>query len=71
LARKALVDKFTPKMYSGEWGGGGREQCLTEPNAEVRFSDLSTSAQPTDQEGVYLIKARKIYISCGDHDAVD
>ncbi len=65
---KALVEKFTPKMYSGEWQG---TMALTEPDAGSSLSDLSTSAQPTDQEGVYLIKGQKIYISCGDHDAVD
>jgi alkylation response protein AidB-like acyl-CoA dehydrogenase len=64
----ALVEKFTPKMYSGEWQG---TMALTEPDAGSSLSDLSTSAQPTDEEGVYLIKGQKIYISCGDHDAVD
>jgi alkylation response protein AidB-like acyl-CoA dehydrogenase len=64
----ALVEKFTPKMYSGEWQG---TMALTEPDAGSSLSDLSTSAQPTDQEGVYLIKGQKIYISCGDHDAAD
>lgn len=65
---KALVEKFTPKMYTGEWQG---TMALTEPDAGSSLSDLSTSAHPTSQEGIYLIKGQKIYISCGDHDAVD
>lgn len=64
---KDLIEKFTPKMYSGDWQG---TMALTEPDAGSSLSDLTTSAQPTNQAGVYLIKGQKIYISCGDHDAV-
>jgi len=65
---KELIEKFTPKMYTGEWQG---TMALTEPDAGSSLSDLSTSAQPTEKEGIYLIKGQKIYISCGDHDGVD
>ncbi|MFN3850965.1 MAG: acyl-CoA dehydrogenase [Spirosomataceae bacterium] len=61
-----LIDTFIPKMFSGEWQG---TMALTEPNAGSSLSDITTSAEPTDQEGVYKIKGQKIFISCGDHDA--
>lgn len=65
---KALIDTFTPKMYSGEWQG---TMALTEPNAGSSLSDITTSAEPTDQEGIYKLKGQKIFISCGDHDVCD
>ncbi|UTA68598.1 acyl-CoA dehydrogenase [Emticicia sp. 21SJ11W-3] len=61
-----LIDTFTPPMYSGEWQG---TMALTEPNAGSSLSDISTSAEPTEQAGVYNLKGQKIFISCGDHDA--
>ncbi len=63
-----LIEKFTPNMYSGDWQG---TMALTEPDAGSSLSDLSTTAFPTDQSGVYLIKGQKIYISAGDHDACE
>jgi alkylation response protein AidB-like acyl-CoA dehydrogenase len=66
FASKELNDTFCPKLYSGEWQG---TMALTEPDAGSSLSDLSTSAEPTAQEGIYAIKGQKIYISCGDHDA--
>lgn len=65
---KALMETFTPKMYSGEWQG---TMALTEPNAGSSLSDITTLAEPTEQEGVYKLKGQKIFISCGDHDACD
>jgi butyryl-CoA dehydrogenase len=65
---QALIDTFTPKMYSGEWQG---TMALTEPNAGSSLSDITTTAEPTEQEGVYKLKGQKIFISCGDHDACD
>lgn len=63
-----LIDKFTPNMYNGIWQG---TMALTEPDAGSSLSDLSTTAYPTEQEGVFKIKGQKIYISCGDHDACE
>lgn len=63
-----LISKFTPNMYSGLWQG---TMALTEPDAGSSLSDLSTAAFPTEKKGVYKIKGQKIYISCGDHDAVE
>ena len=65
---KQLIDTYTPLMYSGAWQG---TMALTEPDAGSSLSDISTSAEPTDEEGVYKIKGQKIYISCGDHDACE
>ena len=63
-----LIDTFTPKMYSGKWQG---TMALTEPDAGSSLSDISTSAEPTDVDGVYKLKGQKIYISAGDHDACE
>jgi alkylation response protein AidB-like acyl-CoA dehydrogenase len=63
-----LKETFTPKMYTGEWQG---TMALTEPDAGSSLSDISTTAEPTENEGVYKIKGQKIYISAGDHDGCD
>lgn len=63
-----LKTTFLPKMFSGEWQG---TMALTEPGAGSSLSDITTSAEPTDREGIYKIKGQKIFISCGDHDACD
>jgi len=62
-----LIHTYTPKMFSGEWQG---TMALTEPQAGSSLSDVTTSAEPTGSE-YYLIKGQKIFISGGDHDAVD
>lgn len=64
---KELIDKFVPKMLSGEWGG---TMCLTEPQAGSSLSDVKTGASP-NQDGTFQIKGQKIFISGGDHEAVD
>ncbi len=63
-----LVQRFTPDMYAGRWQG---TMALTEPDAGSSLSDISTSAEPTDKPGEYRIRGQKIYISAGDHDAVE
>ncbi|MEY3422002.1 MAG: hypothetical protein RIR48_2302 [Bacteroidota bacterium] len=62
-----LKQKFVPKMLSGHWGG---TMALTEPQAGSSLSDIVTSATPI-QEGMFKIKGQKIFISGGDHEAVD
>ncbi len=62
-----LIDTYIPKMFSGEWQG---TMALTEPDAGSSLSDITTMAIPTD-EGHYKITGQKIFISTGDHDAVD
>ena len=68
-----LKETFTPKMYTGEWQG---TMALTEPDAGSSLSDITTTAEPTENDaecrpGVYKIKGQKIYISAGDHDGCD
>ena len=62
-----LQETYIPKMMAGEWGG---TMCLTEPHAGSSLSDIITTATPTE-EGHYLIKGQKIWISGGDHQYVD
>jgi butyryl-CoA dehydrogenase len=64
---KALYDTFVPRMYAGKWQG---TMALTEPEAGSSLSDITTMAEPLD-EGYYLIKGQKIFISAGDHDGVE
>ena len=54
-------------MYRGDWQG---TMALTEPQAGSSLTDITTSATPTEG-GSYKIKGQKIYISGGDHTAVE
>ena len=62
-----LKDTYIPNMYSGAWQG---TMALSEPGAGSSLSDIVSTATPT-AEGHYLIRGQKIFISCGDSDAVD
>jgi alkylation response protein AidB-like acyl-CoA dehydrogenase len=64
---KALYDAYVPKMRSGQWQG---TMALTEPEAGSSLSDIITSAEPTDK-GYYKMRGQKIFISAGDHNAVE
>ena len=64
---KELFDTYVPNMYAGKWQG---TMALTEPEAGSSLTDITTTAEPTDQ-GYYLIKGQKIFISAGDHDGVE
>ncbi|MEN9612231.1 MAG: hypothetical protein RLZZ628_3045 [Bacteroidota bacterium] len=64
----ALKQQFVPKMHSGEWQG---TMALTEPQAGSSLSDVIATAEPTEIAGTYRIKGQKIFISGGDHDAVE
>lgn len=68
FGKQSLIDAYVPMMLSGKWGG---TMALTEPQSGSSLSDLTTSATPTDEEGTYLIKGQKIFISGGDHEGVD
>ncbi len=59
-----LTQTYVPRMMTGEWAG---TMCLTEPQAGSSLSDVTTSASPTE-EGHYMIKGQKIFISGGDHE---
>jgi alkylation response protein AidB-like acyl-CoA dehydrogenase len=67
FGNQQLKSAYIPKMYSGEWQG---TMALTEPQAGSSLGDITSAAEPTD-DGYYKIKGQKIYISGGDHDAVD
>ena len=58
-----LKERFMTKMYAGEWTG---TMALTEPQAGSSLGDITSSATPTD-DGYYLIKGSKIFISGADH----
>ena len=59
-----LKATYIEKMLLGQWGG---TMCLTEPQAGSSLSDITTKAIHTDQ-GHYLLKGQKIFISGGDHE---
>ena len=67
FAAPELTASFTPLMYAGRWQG---TMALTEPDAGSSLSDITTSAEPTE-DGYYRMRGQKIYISSGDHDACD
>ncbi|MBK9733738.1 MAG: acyl-CoA dehydrogenase [Saprospiraceae bacterium] len=62
-----LKKKFIPNMIAGKWGG---TMALTEPQSGSSLSDIITSAKLAE-EGYYLIKGQKIFISGGDHQGVE
>ena len=62
-----LKERFMSRMYGGEWTG---TMALTEPHAGSSLGDLKTTATPTD-DGHYLIKGSKIFISGADHQLAD
>jgi butyryl-CoA dehydrogenase len=63
----ALKETYIPKMYAGKWQG---TMALTEPQAGSSLSDIATLAEPAD-EGYYLLKGQKIFISASDHDGAE
>jgi butyryl-CoA dehydrogenase len=62
-----LKQRFMAPMYAGEWTG---TMALTEPHAGSSLGDITTSATPSD-EGYYLIKGSKIFISGADHQVAE
>ncbi|MBN1635143.1 MAG: acyl-CoA dehydrogenase, partial [Deltaproteobacteria bacterium] len=62
-----LKDAYLEKLFSGDWQG---TMALTEPQAGSSLTDITTTAEPTDN-GCYKLKGQKIFISAGEHDAVD
>jgi len=61
-----MKSTYLPRMFSGEWQG---TMALTEPQAGSSLSDLSTTAVPDGDQ--YKLSGQKIFISSGDHDAVN
>jgi 3-(methylthio)propanoyl-CoA dehydrogenase len=59
--------QYLPKLVTGEWTG---TMNLTEPQAGSDVGALRTTATPQD-DGSFLIKGTKIYITYGEHDLTD
>jgi butyryl-CoA dehydrogenase len=64
---RELRNAFLPKMLTGKWQG---TMALTEPQAGSSLSDITTSANPT-QDGYHEIVGQKIFISGGEHGACE
>ncbi len=62
-----LIDNYLDHLIMGRWQG---TMALTEPQAGSSLTDITTTAYPTDGE-YYNIQGQKIFISGGDHDALE
>ncbi len=62
-----MKSTYLPKILGGEWQG---TMAMTEPHAGSSLADIIVSAEPA-ADGSYKISGQKIFISAGDHDAVD
>ena len=60
-------DTYLSKIVSGEWSA---TMNLTEPHAGSDVGNIRAQATPRD-DGSYLIRGTKIYITYGDHDMSD
>jgi alkylation response protein AidB-like acyl-CoA dehydrogenase len=58
---------YAQRMTAGEWGGS---MCLTEPEAGSDSANIKTKAVKQN-DGTYLIKGQKIFITGGEHDMVE
>ncbi|MDD3894895.1 MAG: acyl-CoA dehydrogenase [Syntrophomonadaceae bacterium] len=67
FAGQEIKDQYLDKLCTGKWQG---TMALTEPDVGSSLGDLTTSARETDQ-GYYLIKGKKIFISGADTDGAD
>jgi alkylation response protein AidB-like acyl-CoA dehydrogenase len=60
-------ETYLSKIVSGEWSA---TMNLTEPHAGSDVGNIRAQATPQD-DGSYLIRGTKIYITYGDHDMAD
>jgi len=67
FASEKIKEKYLDKLCSAEWQG---TMALTEPDVGSSLGDLASSAEETDQ-GYYLIKGKKIFISAADTSACE
>jgi butyryl-CoA dehydrogenase len=67
FGKEEMKKTYLPKMLAGKWQG---TMALTEPEAGSSLSDILTEAEPTDDD-YYKMRGQKIFISAGDHDAVE
>jgi butyryl-CoA dehydrogenase len=63
----AQIETYVPPIYEGRWQG---TMALTEPQAGSSLSDIITSAKDSGH-GFYHVKGQKIFISGGQHEAVE
>ncbi len=66
-ASDAQKETYLSKIVSGEWSA---TMNLTEPHAGSDVGNIRAQAMPQD-DGSYLIRGTKIYITYGDHDMAD
>ena len=66
-ASEEQKDTYLSKIVSGEWSA---TMNLTEPHAGSDVGNIRAQATPRD-DGSYLIRGTKIYITYGDHDMAD
>jgi butyryl-CoA dehydrogenase len=67
FGKEEMKKTYLPKMLSGKWQG---TMALTESEAGSSLSDITTEAEPTEV-GYYKMRGQKVFISAGDHDAVE
>ena len=67
FGNEEMKKTYLPKMLAGKWQG---TMALTEPEAGSSLADITTIAEPTDH-GYYKMRGQKVFISAGDHDAVE
>ncbi|MEE2731232.1 MAG: acyl-CoA dehydrogenase [Pseudomonadota bacterium] len=67
FASEELKNTYLPLLRSGQAAG---TMALTEPDTGSSLADIKTTATPTDQ-GHYLVKGNKMFISGGDQDITD
>ena len=67
FGKEEMKKAYLPKMLSGKWQG---TMALTETEAGSSLSDITTIAEPAEN-GFYKMRGQKVFISAGDHDAVE
>ena len=67
LGSPAIQAAYGQRLASGEWTG---TLAFTEAQAGSDITEIRTSATKTE-EGHYLLRGEKIFISAGDHDLTD
>ena len=64
FATEEQIQRFTPNMYSGKWGG---TMCLTETEAGSDVGALRSKARQIEGD-VYSLEGTKRFITGGDQD---
>jgi alkylation response protein AidB-like acyl-CoA dehydrogenase len=67
FGKEEMKKTYLPKMLSGKWQG---TMALTETEAGSSLADITTIAEPAEN-GFYKMRGQKVFISAGDHDAVE